>query len=292
MVRLSPLLLMMAFVISTTIARTSSVKQDTVDSGYIDVEGGRIFYEAAGRGSAVVMIHDGLLHRETWNGQFASFAANHRVIRWDRRGYGRSDSPKAPFINLNDLHALMKALSIEEASLIGCSSGSLLAIEFTLVHPDMVSALVLVGPIVSGFGFSQHFSTRGDREQPERDAPVEHKIEYWTSRDPWIMSPESMAARKVMKGLMVENPQNLIGSGSFAKWPGFSCLSRLSEIKVPTLIVSGESDIPDVHAHAGVIQGGIKGSKRVVLSRSGHLVHFEIPEVFNRLVLGFLDEQD
>ena len=62
-----------------------------IESGYVEVKGGRIFYEAAGEGPAVVFTHDGLLHRETWNHQFEVFAKDHRVIRWDRRGYGKSD---------------------------------------------------------------------------------------------------------------------------------------------------------------------------------------------------------
>lgn len=276
-------------VINTVTAQPAPGEPGTVKSGYVEVEGGRIFYEAAGHGPAVVMIHDGLLHRETWNAQFAGFAESHRVIRWDRRGYGRSDSPNAPFRNIDDLFALMTALDVEHASLVGCSSGSLLAIEFALEHPEMVSSLVLVGPIVSGFGFSEHFKTRGDRGMPDRDAPVDEKIDYWTAMDPWLMAPDSTAARKAMRSLMVENPQNLTGSGSFARWSGFSCQGRLSEIEVPTLIVVGESDIPDVHTHAGVIEGGIEGSRRVVLTHSGHLAHFEVPDAFNRVVLDFLE---
>jgi len=279
-------------VITMVAAQPAPGAPGAVESGYVEVEGGRIFYEAAGNGPAVVMIHDGLLHRETWNAQFAGFAERHRVIRWDRRGYGRSDSPNAPFINFEDLFALMTALEVEHASLVGCSSGSLLAIEFALEHPDMVSSLVLVGPIVSGFGFSEHFRTRGGRGQPNRDTPVDQKIEYWTATDPWIMAPENTAARKAMRNLMVENPQNLTGSGTFARWPGFSCMGRLPEVEVPTLIVVGEADIPDVHSHAGVIQSGIEDSRHVVLINSGHLAHFEVPEAFNRLVLDFLEPFD
>ena len=95
-----------------------------------------------------------------------------------------------------------------------------------------------------------------------------------------------------MRSLLDENPQNLTGSGSFARWPGFSSKGRLPEIKVPTLIVVGESDMPDVHTHAGVIQAGIKDSKREILPHSGHLAHFEVPEAFNRLVLDFLEPFD
>ena len=276
-------------VINAVAAQPSTATPDAVESGYVEVEGGRIFFEAAGEGPAVVMIHDGLLHRETWNAQFDEFAANHRMIRWDTRGYGRSDKPTVAFRHLDDVYALMKALAVERASLVGCSSGSLTAIEFAVEHPDMVSSLVLVGPIVSGFGFSEHFRTRGDRGMPDGDAPADQRIEYWTATDPWAMAPESTAARKSMKTLMVENPQNLTGSGSFARWPGFSSLGRLPEIGVPTLIVVGESDMPDVHAHAGVNQAGIEGSTRVVLTNSGHLAHFEVPDTFNPLVLEFLE---
>jgi 3-oxoadipate enol-lactonase len=276
-------------VINTVAAQPSPGEPGGVESGSVEVEGGRVFYEAAGHGPAVVMIHDGLLHRETWNSQFTAFASSHRVIRWDRRGYGRSDRPNAPFSNLDDLYALMKALEVERASLVGCSFGSLVAIEFTLEHPDMVSSLVLVGPIVSGFGFSDHFTSRGDRGMPGRDAPVDQKIEYWTTKDPWIMAPESTAARKTMRSLLVENPQNLTGAGGFARWPGWASMGRLSEINVPTLLVVGESDIPDVHSHAGVIQAGISGSTRVVLPHSGHLPNIEVPDEFNRLVLEFLE---
>jgi pimeloyl-ACP methyl ester carboxylesterase len=278
----------MTLAINIVVSSSSAAEPGAVESGYVEVEKGRLFYEAAGVGPAVVMIHDGLLHRETWNPQFSRFAEGHRVVRWDRRGYGRSDSPTAPFVNLEDLAALMTTLEIERASLVGCSSGSLLAIEFTLEHPDKVSSLVLVGPIVSGFGFSEHFRTRGDRGMPGRDAPADQMIEYWTGTDPWEMAPESTEARKAVRNLMVENAQRLKGPGSFARWPGFSAMGRLSEIEVPTLIVVGESDIADVHAHAGVIQAGIEGSRREVLAHAGHLAHIEVPDAFNRLALDFL----
>ena len=68
---------------------------------------------------------------------------------------------------------------------------------------------------------------------------------------------------------------------------GFA-LPRLAEIKAPTLILVGEKDIPDVHAHVGAIQAGIEGARRVVLSGDGHLPYLESPEVFNRIVLEFL----
>jgi len=278
-----------AIVVSAAPRLAAAGEPAAIASGFVETEGGRIFYEEAGDGPAVVMIHDGLLHRVTWDAQFTPFAESHRVIRWDRRGYGRSDPPTGPFRNIDDLYSLMSQLEVGRAALVGCSSGGLLAIEFTLAHPDKVSALVLVGPIVSGFPFTEHFKTRGGRGMPDHDAPASQRIDYWTATDPWIMAPESTAARSALRALLLSNPKNLTGSGRYARWPGFSCFDRLAEIEVPTLLVVGESDIPDVHAHVGAIEAGIPGAERVVLRHCGHLAHMEVPEAFNRLVLEFLE---
>lgn len=259
-----------------------------VQAGYVDVGGGRIFYEAAGQGPVIVMVHDGLLHRETWDAQFAGFAKNYRIIRWDRRGYGRSDIPNAPYSDLDDLLVLLKHLKVERATIMGCSAGGMLSIHMALDHPELVSSLILVGPIVSGFRFSDHFIKRGERGMPDNNAPVEQKIDYWTSKDPWIIAPENTAAKKRMKELLTANPQNLNVPFQYNRLPGEPALGRLSQIKVPTLIVVGESDVPDVHAHVGAIESGITNSKRVVLVHSGHLPHMEVPDAFNRVVLDFL----
>ena len=58
---------------------------------------------------------------------------------------------------------------------------------------------------------------------------------------------------------------------------------------MPTLILTGDADIPDVHAHAGAIEAGISGSKRIVISDAGHLMYLEKPEEFSRLVIGFIE---
>jgi 3-oxoadipate enol-lactonase len=66
-------------------------------------------------------------------------------------------------------------------------------------------------------------------------------------------------------------------------------LSRLGEIRVPTLILVGDADIPDVHAHAGAIEAGIAGSKRVIISDAGHLMYLEKPEEFSRAAMLFIE---
>jgi len=275
--------------ISLVLAGLLSAETPSIESGFIAVDGGKIFYEAAGKGPALIMIHDGILHRETWDAQFTEFANTHRVIRWDRRGYGRSPKPEASFTHLDDLLTLMDSLKVDKAVLMGCSSGGLLAIDFALEHPERVQALVLAGPIISGFGFSRHFRTRGGWDKSKTGGRYENRIDYWSQIDPWVINRENKAAGEKLVKLLNKNPQNIEGSGRFARSPGRPAIGLLPKIKIPTLIIAGESDLPDVHAHVGVIQAGIAGSERVVLADSGHLAHFEVPDEFNKVVRDFFE---
>ena len=94
-------------------------------AGFAAVEGGQLYYEAAGSGPVLVFVHDGLMHREVWDAQFDVFAERYRVIRYDRRGYGRSPVPTAEYSDVDDLHALLQASGIKRAVLVGSSSGAL-----------------------------------------------------------------------------------------------------------------------------------------------------------------------
>lgn len=273
-------------------AQDEGVPQDgapVVRSGYVDVEGGRLFYEESGEGSTVVLLHDGLLHRESWNGQFLELAKSYRVLRYDRRGYGLSTTPEIPFSHIRDLEAVLSAVGIERAVIVGCSSGGELAIDYTLAHPERVLGLLLIGPIVSGMGYTQHFSTRGGRFFPTETTTLDEVIEFFTNVDPYGIAPENVEAKGRANALLHASPQNL-------NWAAYRLVERaerpalpnLGEIAVPTLIVVGEFDIPDVHAHCGAIEAGIPNATRLVFSHAGHLVHFEQPAAFNEVALEFL----
>jgi 3-oxoadipate enol-lactonase len=66
-------------------------------------------------------------------------------------------------------------------------------------------------------------------------------------------------------------------------------LPRLHEIRAPTLLLTGDADIPDVHAHAGAIEAGIPGARRVVIEGVGHIMYLEKPAEFSRLVIDFIE---
>ncbi|MHB8078825.1 MAG: alpha/beta fold hydrolase [Candidatus Krumholzibacteriia bacterium] len=262
-------------------------------AGTIQVPGGSLFYEVMGQGDWLVLIHDGMLHREVWEAQFAPFARQFKVVRYDRRGYGRSSIPGAPYSDLDDLYALFTQLQIDRACVAGMSAGGALALDFALAHPEKVEALVLVGAVVSGMGYTSHMATRGGHLTREILADPARARQYWCGEDPYEIAPQNAAAWAKVRALIAANPQDLDGVGrNQAQPPPRPALKFLGEIKVPTLILVGEHDIPDVHAHAGAIEAGIPGSRRVVISGAGHLIPLEQPAAFNTEVLRFLEARD
>ena len=116
----------------------------------------KLYYEVKGTGSApVVLLHDGLLDSRVWDEQIETFTRYHTVIRYDRRGYGRSEPPCTKFSDSEDLCHLLRSLGVRSAHLIGMSNGGRVALDFTLKHPSMVDSLVLVGSSLGGYRFSE-----------------------------------------------------------------------------------------------------------------------------------------
>jgi len=257
-------------------------------SGYVEVDSGKIFYETAGQGPVLIFIHDGLVHREIWEHQFPHFAKQYRVIRYDRRGYGKSSAGVGAYSNVDDLHRLYSELGVDKACLIGMSSGGALAIDFTLQHPEKVSCLVLVGAVVGGFSYTQHMFNRGGHLPPDLETD-EATIAYYVREDPYEIYRKNEAATRRVAQLVKDNPLKDRGS-PVPPQSAKPAYQRLGEITIPALILVGEFDIPDVHAHAGAINAGIEHSSRDIVPESGHLIPMEQPSRFNAALDRFLDE--
>lgn len=257
-----------------------------VESGYVNVEGGKLFYEVAGKGDNIVLLHDGMVNRQIWDDQFPILSENYRVVRYDRRGYGKSSDPQEKYSLIEDLNQVLKQLKIDKAILFGMSSGGRLALDFTITYPEKVNGLVLVGAVVAGFGYTSHMTNRGGHFNPQAYLSDSDGVnKYFIMDDPYeIYSGNIKAKEKVMKLLPYLARDNRVPT----RPPEKVAVKCLSEIKVPALILVGEYDIPDVHAHAGVINAGITNSKREIIPKSGHLIPVEQPEVFNEVVMNFL----
>src|SRR5215212_7554895 len=122
-----------------------------IKSGFARIDNAAIYYETAGQGTPLAMIHAGVADRRQWNNEFPYFAQNHQAIRYDMRGYGKSEPVEGEFSLLSDLVALLDTLEIQgPVVLMGCSMGGGLALDFALTHPATVKALILVGAGPSG----------------------------------------------------------------------------------------------------------------------------------------------
>ena len=269
-------------------AQGQGVAATPAPGSFVDVEGSKLYYEECGTGpSAVVLIHDGIAHSAVWDGVWPDFCKKFHTIRYDRRGYGRTPASTTWYTEIEDLAALLRQRKVSRAVLVGSSHGGEVSIDFTLQYPNVVEQLVLVGAVVSGFPYSDQFLNRGmANSKPFEKDDIATGLANW-ARDKYLLAPGHEAAQKRLLALLTANPQDMTHS-DYAR-PTLPAIGRLHDIRVPTLILVGDADIPDVHAHAGAIEAGISGSKRVVISDAGHLMYLEKPEEFSHQAISFIE---
>jgi len=264
----------------------------TATEGYADVNGARLWYEMAGVGPTLVMAHGHLIDSGQWDSQFAEFAGEFRVVRYDARGFGRSDKPAQPFAFHEDLRALLAFLGIERSLLMGCSGGGATIIDLSLTYPDIVRGLVLVGSGLSGYQFSgspppKIVAMREARDRGDIDAAVELGLQVWTDgerRRPDQVDKNARERTRQMMTRLFSRPT--VAADMRGLDP--PAIGRLSEIRVPTLVVIGGDDWQPIHDIADQLTTHISGARKLVIPDAGHHPNIEHPEQFNQWVLSFL----
>ena len=265
-----------------------------VRTGFAEIEGGTLYYEVAGEGKPVVLIHLGGADCRSWDGQFLEFAEHHQVVRYDLRGFGRSDVPSAPYSNVADLERLLQVLRLQPAALVGVSLGAKTALEFALTHPQEVSALVLVGTSLPGFGPSEQLRATFAEidaafKRGEVARAVDLELEIWvvgTGRTAADVDPEILNSLREMETANVRrNPED------YTPQPLEPAAStRLEEIGVPTMVLVGDRDLAHILEVADVLATRIPGARKVLIPGVAHVPHMERAPDFNRVVLDFLKE--
>jgi len=256
-------------------------------SGLATIAGNDIFYEALGSGPVLIFLHDGIAHSVGFAAQMAALTGDYTTIRYDRPGYGSSKPPSVAYSDVVTLKGVFDTLGIETAILVGGSRGGGLALDFAVAHPTSVEALILIGAWISGLRASDHMRNRGGRNT-YGDTTAEF-IEFWVT-DPWLIAEENQAARASLRQLLTDSPQNLMNFPVelLDDTPAFP---HLAEIHAPTLVLVGESDIADNHAHSGILEVSIKDSERQVITHAGHLAHMEQPDKISQLISEFLNRR-
>jgi pimeloyl-ACP methyl ester carboxylesterase len=272
------------FVLSTGVPGA----QEARGGAYLPVDSGRLYYEECGSGPAVVLLHDGLLHSVVWDDIWPLMCRTHHVVRYDRRGYGRSDPATAPFSAEDDLLRVLDRAGMARATLVGSSSGSAVALDVAVAHPERVESLVLIGPVVHGMRSSDWFLERGNAASaPLASGDVRAAARNW-SADPYQVHGERADARRKILDALVASPHNFTGAGGFERRPSPPTVSRLSSIQAPTLMIIGEGDVADVHAFGGAVQAAVPVVRREVWKNDGHLVQLEEPAALSQRIDVFL----
>ncbi|MFT4253364.1 MAG: alpha/beta hydrolase [Caulobacter sp.] len=258
----------------------------TTAETFVEVNGARLAYETCGQGeTTLVLLHDGILHKAAFDAAWPALCARYRVVRYDRRGYGASTPATAPYQTVKDLEGLLAALKIERPVLVGSSAGGGLAVDYALAHPDGVSRLVLVGPFVAGFKPSAGFIARGLKLM----ALFKLGDIEGAARDPYILTRSADAPRQWVVDQLKAHPGN-VGAGQKERF-AVDARPRLSEIRVPTLILIGEVDIGDVQDQAKALETALPDARRVVVPDSGHFLYLERPEAFVRAIEGVVPDR-
>jgi 3-oxoadipate enol-lactonase len=265
---------------------------DEAIEGFATVNGGRLAYEIAGAGQPVVLIHAGIADSRSWDPQFSEFAGHFRTMRYDMRGYGRSDVPTSRFSNVADLQMLMDQLGFERAAIVGISKGGSLALDMALEFPERVAALVLVASGFSGRRPSALFQrAMADWDAAYQsggiEAATERMLEIWLygrGRTEADVNPAVReAAANMYRHMTARYPEDVAVEA--IKPPA---AERLRDVSVPTLVMVGDRDFDDLIEAADVLERGIASARKLVMRDVAHLPNMERPEEFNRHVLAFL----
>lgn len=263
-------------------------------SGYLNVNGGKVYYEIGGSGETLLLNHAGFVDSSMWDAQWEAFTQHFRVIRYDMRGYGKSDTVNAPLCRRDDLYQLLKQLGAEKTHLLGCSMGGEIVIDFTLDHPEMVMSLVAVSATPSGFELqgeppSYMMEMMDAAQKGDFERTSELQIRMWVDgmyRQPEQVDPQVRQHAAAMNMISVKNQTWAAGKPANPLTP--PAVARLGDIHVPMLLITGALDHPEIARAAAVMQKGISNTKHISIPDTAHVPNMEKADIFNQAVLEFL----
>lgn len=263
---------------------------------FIACNGVCLYYELHGPEDApVLVLNNGILMNaaESWALQTSAFSEEYRVLLYDCRGQGQSDRPDGPYSmaqHAEDLEALLRALGIGRAHVLGISYGGEIAQAFALACPARVRSLILADT-VSEVGPELQLIVEGWRAAALRDDPDL----FFLVTVAWNFSPHFIAARAAMLQAARARYRELDLPAVARLCDAFLAVGftpRLHEISAPTCVIVGKDDQLEGPGYAETIHRAIAGSELVVLTDAGHAVCMEAPAAFNEAVLGFLRAVD
>ncbi|NBH11113.1 alpha/beta hydrolase [Amycolatopsis sp. SID8362] len=274
----------------------------------IEVGGTAFGYDEAGEGPAVVLLHTAIGDRRMWDAQFAALAATHRVIRYDRRGFGETADGPGEFAHYEDLLAVLDARGIEQAALVGASMGGACALDAALAAPERITRIALLGSGLTGHEWPDHMQADIARLTAEI-MPLERLARY-RAREGDVDPADVRAMADANIRYMVAGPSrdvSVLPAGMVAlvremceqvyrhDWTAPQWTERipdtrhrLAEITTPALVVIGTADAPGLIELSEHLAESLPAAELVELADTGHLPSMERPDEVTALLHKFL----
>lgn len=246
---------------------------------------------------AIILLHAGIADLRSWDAIAPQLvAAGYRVIRYDSRGIGRTESEAVPYSRVEDLLAVLDAAGIERAALVGNSLGGMTAIDAAISAPDRVAAVVGVAAGLGGFdGASTPEEDALFAEMERRDSALPPDPEAIADIDirVWVDGPGQPADRvpATIRGLVAEmdmssyQPGHETGDLIRLDPPA---VGRLGELRCPVLAVAGALDVSEVAVTARHLAANAPAARAVIWPHVAHMIGVEVPDELAALIIEFL----
>jgi pimeloyl-ACP methyl ester carboxylesterase len=268
----------------------------------IEVGGTAFGYDEAGEGPAVVLLHAAIGDRRMWDAQFTSLAATHRVIRYDRRGFGETGGGPGEYAHHEDLLALLDARGIERATLVGASMGGACALDAALAAPERITRLALLGSGLTGHTWPDHMqrdiarltavpaerlaryaAREGDVDPADVRAMAEANISYLVAgpgREVSVLPAGMLALVREMCEQVYRN------DWTAPQWTERipDTRHRLGEITTPALVVIGTADARGLVELSHHLAAALPNAELAELPDTGHLPSMERPDEVTALL--------
>jgi pimeloyl-ACP methyl ester carboxylesterase len=254
-----------------------------------------VAYDLRGRGSPLVLIQGVGVGRWGWEPVADRLARRFQVVTIDNRGIGASDAPPGHYstrVMANDVLAVLDHAGIQQASLVGTSLGGMIAQELALAHPERVDKLVLVATIPGG---------PRSRPMPLGTTYLFASAPFMTSQaklhqfvqqtlGPATLRRRPRIARRLASAKLAHPQAESAWRAQTAAGMLFNPLGRQRRITQPTLIVQGTADQVVAPDNAGVLAGLLPNARVELFDGVGHLLYWEQPKRFVRVVTDFLTD--
>ncbi len=266
-------------------------------------DGINLYYEETGAGPPIVFVHEFAGDCRSYENQLRHFGRAYRCIAYNARGYPPSDVPDdgerySQDRARDDIRAVLDALRIDKAHIVGQSMGGFAALHFGFTYPQRARSLVIAG---CGYGASPdkraQFAAETEAAAQRFETMSMAKAAVAYASGPSRVQLQNKDPRGFRE--FVEQLAQHSGAGAALTMRGvqkrrlslFDLVDKIKTIAAPTLIMTGDEDFPCLEP-ALLLKRTIMTSALVVLPNSGHAINLEEPELFNRHVADFLHSVD